>query len=69
MKEEITSPVVLYLIGFAGTGKLTIAQVLEPLGFKIIDNHLINDPIFKALDLGKGTPYSSRSLGCYSSDS
>jgi hypothetical protein len=56
MTEKITSPVILYLIGLAGTGKLTIAQALEPLGFKIIDNHLINDPIFKTLDLGKGTP-------------
>ncbi len=47
-------PIVLYLIGLAGTGKLTIAHNLQALGFKIIDNHLINDPIFQTLDLEGG---------------
>jgi shikimate kinase len=51
MVKEFPSPVILYLLGLAGTGKLTIGQALQPLGFKLIDNHLINDPIFRTLDL------------------
>jgi hypothetical protein len=51
MTKEITSPVTVYLIGLAGTGKLTIAREFQSLGYKIIDNHLINDPIFRALRL------------------
>lgn len=39
-------PITLYLIGFAGTGKYTIAKELVKFGYKVIDNHLINNPIF-----------------------
>lgn len=56
MVKKFSPPLIVYLIGLAGTGKLTIAQKLEPLGFKVIDNHLINDPIFRALDLDGKTP-------------
>lgn len=56
MVKKLPSPIILYLIGLAGTGKLTIAERLQSLGFKIIDNHLINDPIFKTLDLDGKTP-------------
>lgn len=39
--------VIIYLIGFAGAGKYTIAQELAKLEpFTIADNHLINNPIF-----------------------
>jgi hypothetical protein len=55
-QRNLSSPVILYLIGLAGTGKLTIAQALKPMGFKIIDNHLINDPIFRTLQLDGNTP-------------
>lgn len=43
--------IVLYLIGRSGTGKYTIAKELEKHGFKIADNHLVNNPIFALLDL------------------
>lgn len=56
MTKKITSsPIILYLIGLAGTGKLTIAHALQHVGFKIIDNHLINDPIFRTMNLNSNT--------------
>jgi len=37
----------VYLIGFAGTGKYTIAKELAKLDdFKLVHNHLVNDVIF-----------------------
>ncbi|MBA3814397.1 MAG: hypothetical protein H0X26_07920 [Alphaproteobacteria bacterium] len=47
--------VTLYLIGFAGTGKYTIAKEIAKHGYKIVDNHLINDPIFSLLNLDGAT--------------
>lgn len=47
----MTQPITLYLIGFAGTGKYTIAKELAKFGYKVIDNHLVNNPIFSLLDL------------------
>jgi broad-specificity NMP kinase len=42
---------IIYLIGFAGTGKYTIAKELAKLDkFKIVHNHLVNDAIFNVLD-------------------
>jgi len=39
---------IVLLIGFAGTGKYTIGRELcERTGARLIDNHLINNPIFK----------------------
>ncbi len=43
--------VLLYLIGFPGVGKYTIAQALTPFSYKVVDNHLINNPIFSLLNL------------------
>src|SRR3954452_4536947 len=41
----------LYLLGFAGTGKLTIARAFaRSAGAKIVDNHWINNPIFGLID-------------------
>ena len=38
---------IIVLIGFAGTGKFTIGRELcERTGAKLIDNHLINNPVF-----------------------
>lgn len=45
---------VLYLIGRSGSGKYTIAKHIEKYGFKVVDNHLINNPIFSLLDLSEG---------------
>jgi hypothetical protein len=41
----------LYLLGFAGTGKLTIARAFaRSVGAKLVDNHWINNPIFGLID-------------------
>ena len=38
----------LYLLGFAGTGKLTIARAFaRAVGAKVVDNHWINKPDFR----------------------
>src|SRR4030081_2347367 len=45
------------LIGFAGTGKYTIGRELcERTGARLIDNHLINDPIFRVINADGVTP-------------
>ena len=45
------------LIGFAGTGKYTIGRELcERTGARLIDNHLINNPIFRAINADGVTP-------------
>ena len=45
------------LIGFAGTGKYTIGRELcERTGAKLIDNHLINNPIFRVVNADGVTP-------------
>lgn len=50
----------MLLLGFAGTGKLTIAQSLAPaIGAKIVDNHWINNPIFGVIDTDGHTPLHS----------
>lgn len=47
---------IIYLIGFPGVGKLTIAKILvEKYGLKLIDNHFINNVIFPIVDM-KLTP-------------
>lgn len=46
--------VLIYLIGKPGVGKLTIANALsQKLGFVVCDNHLINNPIFRLLNLSR----------------
>lgn len=47
----------IVLIGFAGTGKYTIGRELcELTGAKLIDNHLINNPVFKVVNPDGITP-------------
>src|SRR4029453_3989564 len=51
---------IIVLIGFAGTGKFTIGRELcERTGAKLIDNHLINNPVFKVLNADGITPLPS----------
>ena len=46
MNESFENTIVV-LIGFSGTGKYTIGRELcERTGAKLIDNHLINNPVF-----------------------
>jgi DUF438 domain-containing protein len=41
----------VYLVGFAGTGKLTIARAFaRSVGAKVVDNQWINNPIFGLID-------------------
>lgn len=49
----MVTPITLYLIGFPGTGKYTIAKALVKYGYKIVDNHLINNPILSLLELNE----------------
>jgi len=42
---------IIYLIGFSGCGKLTIAKAIQArLSCIIVDNHLINNVIFSLID-------------------
>lgn len=46
----VISNCIIYLIGFAGVGKLTIAkEILAKEDFKLVDNHLINNPILSVV--------------------
>jgi|SRR4030095_3302494 hypothetical protein len=48
---------IILLMGFAGTGKYTIGRELTNLtGAKLIDNHLINNSLFTALNADGVTP-------------
>lgn len=51
MLNNSLADTMVLLIGFAGTGKYTIGRELcERTGAKLIDNHLINNPIFRVVD-------------------
>ena len=50
---------IIYLIGFAGTGKYTIAKEIVALSAaRLVDNHLINNPVFSLIPLDGVTPLS-----------
>nr|MBI1231918.1 hypothetical protein [Cytophagales bacterium] len=52
---------IIYLIGFPGTGKYTIAKEIAALeNFIIVDNHLINNPVFSLVELDGKTKLPSR---------
>ena len=57
MSNNVLQNTIVLLIGFAGTGKYTIGRELcERTGAKLIDNHLINNPIFKVTNADGVTP-------------
>lgn len=60
---------IIYLIGFTGTGKLTIAkEIALKIDIRVVANHLINDPILSLIQADGKTPSSSYSMGqdrCY----
>jgi hypothetical protein len=48
---------IIYLIGFAGTGKYTIAkELVKRTGARLVDNHLINNPVFSVIAQDGVTP-------------
>lgn len=50
METPKLSNTLVYLIGYPGTGKYTMAQELVRLGgFHLVDNHLINNPVFSLI--------------------
>lgn len=57
MSKTFFDNIIIYLIGFSGTGKLTIAREIARLsGARIVDNHLINNPVFSLISLDSKTP-------------
>ncbi len=49
--------VIVYLFGYAGTGKYTVAKALEARApFTLVHNHLINNPIFSVVRVDGATP-------------
>lgn len=52
---------IIYLIGFPGTGKYTVAkEIVAQENFKLVDSHLINIPIFSLIQQDGKTPLPSR---------
>jgi hypothetical protein len=57
MSSDVFTNTIVALIGFAGTGKYTIGRELcERTGAKLIDNHLIANPIFSVVNVDGITP-------------
>lgn len=53
---------IIYLIGYPGTGKYTIAKKIVSFApeFRLVDNHLINNPLFSIILADGKTPLPSR---------
>ncbi|WP_157448720.1 AAA family ATPase [Deinococcus peraridilitoris] len=52
----MNSPLV-YLLGWPGVGKLSVARTMaRRTGWRVVDNHLINDPIFHVVGADGVTP-------------
>lgn len=50
MTRSIIPNAMIYLLGFPGTGKYTIAmEIVAQAGFRLVDNHLINNPVFSLI--------------------
>lgn len=46
---------IIYLVGFGGVGKYTIAKEIAKLAdFRIVHNHLVNNPIFNIINIEEG---------------
>ena len=52
---------IIVLLGYPGVGKYSIARELcRATGARLIDNHLINNPVFTVVDVGGSTPVAIR---------
>lgn len=55
-QQKKSEPTIFLLIGFAGTGKLTVAKALskqlarQKQTVRLVDNHYVNNPIFNLID-------------------
>ena len=57
MPNDVFTNTIVALIGFAGTGKYTIGRELsERTGARLIDSHLINNPVFAVVNADGVTP-------------
>jgi hypothetical protein len=54
--KKMNQLITVYLIGIAGVGKYSIAQEISKSGYKVVDNHLINNPIFSLIDWDGNRP-------------
>lgn len=54
--------VILYILGFPGSGKYTIAREIcgADDAFRLVDNHLINNPVFSLIPLDGHSPIPER---------
>ena len=60
MPNDSLKNTIIVLIGFAGTGKYTIGRELcKRTGARLIDNHLIANPILSVVNPDGGTPLPS----------
>lgn len=52
---------ILYLIGLPGSGKYTIAREIQRIDpdFRLVDNHLILNPLFSVIELDGKTPIAA----------
>lgn len=54
----------IYLLGFAGVGKYTVAKAIqERVEVHILDNHYILNPIFSLIEQGGITPLPAEIWG------
>lgn len=53
---------IIYLLGYPGTGKYTIAKEICQIApeFRLVDNHLINNPLFSLIHTDGITPLNPR---------
>lgn len=53
--------IIIHLFGFPGTGKYTIAkEICTQADVKLVDNHLINNPLFSLIEKDGITPLPDR---------
>lgn len=62
MGQNDLTNTMIYLLGFPGTGKYTIAKeiVKQEPAIRLIDNHLINNPLFSLIKQDGTTPLPDR---------
>jgi hypothetical protein len=61
MPNDVFMNTIVVLMGFAGTGKYTIGRELcERTGARLVDNHLINNPVFTVVNADGVTPLPAK---------